>query len=55
MVCGETAVRLDKVRRIDKRCMSRYLGRISREQSDDIADMLRECLDELIPVEMEAP
>lgn len=54
-ICGETAVRLDKVRRIDKRCVSRYLGRISREQSDDIADMLRECLDELIPVEMEAP
>ena len=53
-ICGEAAVRLDKVKRIDKRLVSRYIGRISREQSQDIADMLRGCLDELIPVEMEA-
>ena len=54
-ICGETAVRLDKVRRIDKRCVSRYLGRISREQSEDIASILNEYFDEAIPEELEAP
>lgn len=54
-ICGETAVRLDKVRRIDKRCVSRYLGRISREQSEDIASILSEYFDVAIPEEQEAP
>ncbi len=48
-------VLLEQIKTIDKRRVSKYLGKMSRRQMDEIGEMIEVSLGLYIPEEMEAP
>ena len=48
-------VLLEQIKTIDKRRVSKYLGRMTRQQMDEIGEAIEEALGLYVPEEMEAP
>ena len=48
-------VLLEQIKTIDKRRVKKYLGRMTRQQMDEIGEAIEEALGLYVPEEMEAP
>lgn len=48
-------VLLEQIKTIDKRRVRKYLGRMTRQQMDEIGEAIEEALGLYVPEEMEAP
>ena len=48
-------VLLEKIKTIDKRCIKKYLGRMSRQQMDEVGEAIEASLGLYVPEEMGAP
>ena len=48
-------VLLEQITTIDKRRVRKYLGRMTRQQMDEIGEAIEEALGLYVPEEMEAP
>ena len=45
----------DRIKTIDKRRVKKYLGRMTRQQMNEIGEVIEESLGLYVPEEMEAP
>ena len=46
---------LEQIKTIDKRRIQKYMGRMSRQQMDEIGEAIEAALGLYVPEEMEAP